>query len=92
MNDLERLCEALRRAKRPDAAQILENRTEAEWKTMGGGGAAESFQRTTSRSPRVLLRCFSWGSTPESVENHGRFWAPVSADLDRSERARGVYE
>jgi hypothetical protein len=85
MTNLEVLCAALRKICRPDAAQILEDRTRAEWMTLStlNGDTVRHFSRQWSgQSPARLLRNFEWGSTPESLENRQTgYWSPISQKL-----------
>jgi hypothetical protein len=92
MTNLEVLCTKLREIGRPDAAQILESRTYDDWCRLSERNRGRvSLLFAEQREPLValtLLRCFSWGPTPEEKSSRyaGRsFWGEVDVDLWNAE-------
>jgi hypothetical protein len=87
MTNLEVLCGVLRKIRRPDAAQILEDRTHEEWlkQSRANYDTARRFSLPWGgRTPWHILRFFSWGNTPEAHEfSRTGYWSPLYGALRR---------
>jgi hypothetical protein len=80
----ERVCEMLRSNGRPDAAQRLENRTEAEWGKMTSRGN-DMYKSGFFYSERLeeYVKCtFGWNRTREGA----KYWSEVCDCLHKVNR------